>query len=149
MASKKDWILKFYFFFILVLLIRKTKALFSPNSEEHLYFEILSAFHPLLIFTFLLKVIQLVVNFFNCIPLYCAIDHKKFLTPVVWRILFCFKLVFDIFGQPYEMKELSALYHGEPKTALLAMAIGVFIYLPWYLIIFQYAFKEKIFLAKS
>ena len=144
MSSKRILTLEFYLFFILFSLIKEAALLFFPDSSIYLYFQFLNAFHRPISISYILSIAQVVINLLNCIPLYLSIHNKYFLNPIAWQSLLLLKIFLDVFGRPYEMKNIVSIHHSNPNAAFFILAIGILLYIPWYFFLFRYALKKNI-----
>ncbi len=143
MSLKKIWLWEIYFFILLLFIFNKAYRIFSPDSSIHFYFSVLNAFHPLLIFIYLLSLIQIFLNIFHCIPVFCYIHKIKIGGPRFWQTLFILRIIFDVVGHSYQIKYLTSLYYFSPKVFAFVFLQSISIYIPSYIACYRYAFKQE------
>ncbi len=142
---KKRWLWEFYIFFIFFLAITRVVEFFSNDSPVFFYFYFLCSFDKLFYFPYLLNVLQLVLNLLSCFPLFFWVYRQKILTPKAWQVFFIFKVIFDLFGQSYDKIEIRSFLHDDPLVSALIVVQYFLIYTPSYIILFNYAFRQKIY----
>ena len=142
-----DW--KRYFFwdgyllFILFLAVHKTAEFFSQGTSVYFYFFFLRSFDDLFYLYYLINAAQIILNVAACIPLFLWIHRIKFLHPRFWGIFFILKISFDLIGQSYDRIELLSFLREGPLIPVLIILQYLLIYVPLYVILFEYGFKWK------
>jgi len=136
--KKISW--KIYFAIYAFVAILNTTFLFSPGSQMFWYYQVLVAFHPVLIIPYGLNVLSVVLNLLTLIPLYLFIADRRWLHPRLWGYFFVARLLLEFFGKSYDKNVLSSLFHNDPTSAWLSLGMVTCLMLPSYIALFLYAF---------
>lgn len=136
--------------FKIYLVIMTGKALakliqfFFPGSKEYLYFQVLSAFHPFFCLDYTANAIQVILNLWQCVPVAYYIYDRRPGNISLWRLLFIFKILFDILGNSYAYVIFKGAYHDGGWTYVtIYLLYSILIYIPATIIWFILAFKEE------
>ncbi|HLF18560.1 MAG TPA: hypothetical protein VI749_06670 [Candidatus Omnitrophota bacterium] len=143
MTKNQRFIWEVYFLVILLFMARKIFDFFTPDTPAYLYFHILQCFDPLFLFVYFFNVAQIVLNTVLLIPLALFIYQLKIGPPVVWRVLFILKMVFDTIGHSYETTYLVSLFYHSRPIAIMTFLSSVAVYIPAFIAQFSYAFRQE------
>ena len=140
MSRVLRWSWKVYLAFFILLVARGAYRFFTPQTPEHVYWDILRAFDPFFWLPYTLTSLRVAVNVFHVLPLVLYIDRRRVGPFFLWKILFFLRLALDMTGHPYETKFFVSLYRQEPGFCLGTLALAMAAWGPSYWACFRYAF---------
>ncbi len=149
MKRKNQWVLKAYFFMILLFALQEFYQLISPDSSSFLYYFILRSFDPIFYITYMAHLTYVLLNLIHCIPLILSVYRIQFLHPDVWKYLFIFRCIFEFNGHSFEVNTAKALSHTSPELLIPIGIIAIIPYIPSYIICYKYAFGNNTHPSKS
>lgn len=142
--NNPHWIWKVYLIFVFFAAYKKFAFFLHPFSKINDYFVILYAFDFHFYLDYFCNMIQVFLNLFQCVPLFFFIYKRPAKNIHLWRVLFIFKIIFDVIGNSYILNEYKAAYHdGGWLICISYLIFSIALYIPSTLIWFFYAFKEE------
>jgi hypothetical protein len=134
--------LKLYMVIIASIIFNNTSRLFLQDDNANTYLHIMRLFDPRFVYFFWFVAIRATLSILHIIPLFCYIYRRPLFTQKFWQRAFILKIIFDIYGYPYETLHLKALLQSDPALFLYLAVSIIALYLPFYAICFGYAFKD-------
>ena len=126
-----------------LLVIGNTMTGLWSDSIIYTYYHVLTAFHPRYYLIYCLHIAGGFINLINLIPLYLYVFRKPSALTYFWRIMFVLRIVFEFFGHDYEYKLIKSIFYSNFILAASTLAVYVLIFIPSYMAVFRYAFRQE------
>ena len=130
-----------YFVFTVMLATGRAYSFFTPESSEHLYFQVITAFDPKFPAVYILALLQVGVVIFHLVPLALYAFERTLGPRWFWRVMLVLRAILDLTGNAYTKNVLISLYRNDPWLCAVTFLYLTLPYLPWYWACFRYAFK--------
>lgn len=149
MTRKQRFIWEVYFLMIALFIARQAFIFFDPLSDVQLYFRILRSFDPIFLFSYFCSYFRIFLGLFSYLPLLLFIYRIRLFPPLIWQVYFALLVIFDIIGHPYEMLFFRSLFLDSPLLCLGGFLFAISAYIPAYIAIFIYAFRQNHLVLKE
>ncbi len=139
---------KIYLIIFSPIAVGNIAGIVNPQSPVYSYYHILMAFHEDFTLFFLLNAASAILTFFSLLPLFLYVFQIHFLPALIWQWFFILRVIFEIFGHPYELKLLKALFYSNIWYAASFLALSLVLLIPSYIACYRYAFKQNKLFSK-
>ncbi|GEM_PF-1150198 len=136
--TRRAW--ELYLAYVIIMTAGRAYRLFTPESPEYLYFDVLNAFARTFSFPYVLALLQIVVTAFHWLPLALYIFQRPLGPRWFWQVILALWAILGITGNSYTKNILVSLYRNDPWLCFLTFLFMTLPYLPWYWACFRYAF---------
>ncbi len=140
MSKKSLWLWKLYLIFLIFGSIKKVMYMHHPKSHVAFYFDILVHLDSYFLTDFFCNIIQVHLNLFMCLPVFLFIYRYRPTKIYPWRVLFVIKLLFDGFGNSFQLHEFKSMYYHSPMMCYTYFLSSISLFVPAMFIWYLYAF---------
>ncbi|MDP2939435.1 MAG: hypothetical protein Q8O13_05095 [Candidatus Omnitrophota bacterium] len=128
--------------YAIFVLLETSYSLF-PNTPTNVYYKILISFNKAFIWQYILYYIKISLEVFGLAPLFLFVFKKKWLLPIFWKIFFFTKIVGLFLGNNYECRLVKTFFAVNKIFTLALLLSALLIILPYYVVLYLFAFKQK------
>lgn len=139
-ALKKEWPIAIYALLLGWIFSAKLLQMIDPQSPKYFYYFFLYHFDNRFYLPYLANWAQIILNLFHILPVIFYAMRIHILPKRFWQAMLILRLIFDITGHNYEMNLYISYFHMKTSIGLLGAATTLGLFLPSYIICFQYAF---------
>ena len=132
-----------YFLMLSLFIGEKVLYFFDPSSDIYFYFKTLQAFDPSYLLSYTFNLLQVIFSLWMLVPLLLFIYRLRLYPSAVWQAYFTLVIALDYVGHPFEMTFIRSIYADRPLYGMMEFVYQYAIYLPAYLAVFIYAFRQE------
>jgi hypothetical protein len=143
MTKSQYLVWEVYFLILALFIAAKVLSFFDPASDIYFYFKTLQAFDMYFLVAYTFNLLQVLFSLMMLVPLLLYIYRRRLGPASLWQVYFTLLLALDALGHPYEMQFIRAAYMDWPVHGIMEFIYQYMIYLPAYLAVFIYAFRQE------
>ena len=143
MTKNQRLVWEIYFLMLSLFIAAKVLNFFDPASDIYFYFQTLQAFDAYFLLHYTFNLLQVIFSLLMLLPLLLYIYRWKLFAAYLWQAFFTLLVALDVFGHPFEMQFIRASYADWPVHGIMEFVYQFVIYLPAYLAVFIYAFRQE------
>ena len=111
------------------------------------YYHVAIAFNIFFLGIYVMNLASIILNTLALFPLYLYMNRIKFFDENFWRWFFVLRLAFDIMGHNYGINLIKSMSHENALLGLKFLMTYIFLVLPTYIALYDYAFGKTVFPA--